>query len=364
MRYCQFIVLGLILASVSHAQDEAIIEAFKHRLDHYHGLEFEYTVTFDIETTLDAEPNEIPPEDAIHFLRIAKPIDEGSLQYRILWKRTVPNPGEPVLKGVRVVDRWIGFDGRETRRFDQTFLTQPNPKKESLAIIRPRNEHGWYPGSQDCFFWFISADFFNLPSYARPYDPDIALNWFNTKPKGAETIAGVQATAYEFSPTDQAPVNLSRTTWVTATPTPMVLRTEVGEFDQLGDEGGKSLVTKVDEYDGVQFPAAGRSVSAMGSIMHIASFQVRSVRRRSESELNNWFPEWPPGTNVKDESAGRMIRIPYEPEQQDAIRRHLMVAQVSSPRNWGRVALIIFNVVAVGFLLYFVYRKFRYGSQA
>jgi len=335
-----------------------LVEKFNHRLRDYHGLEFEYAVSFRAAGDRHGEQVE-NKGSSINRVRFANPIDEGSLQYRVLWEKTVENPGEPLFDGDRIRSLWIGFDGRETRRFRQTFLTEPKAKTQSSGLIRPGQSLSLIRISEDCFLSFISNDIYHSMTYMRNFDPSDLLGRFQVSVGGSQKYLGEDCLVAKFDPLPELGNAVSSTSLLATENTRMVLRSEGGTYGKPSDWGSLEEVTRIDEHEGIKFPAQGRYVESLSSSMLEGEFDVLGVRRLSEDEIENWFPEWPPGTSVMDEGTGRMTRIPYTPEQQDIIRKFMMKRTALSAIGWGNVTMMLFNLTAISVIGYFVYRKVR-----
>ncbi|GEM_PF-5103141 len=335
-----------------------IVEKFNDRLRHYHGFEFEYEVSFFAEGTVEGE-YETNSGQSINRVRFADPIDEGSLQPRVFWEKTIENPGEPLHQGDRITSQWIAFDGRQTRKFDQAMFTAPKSDIDNFGLIRPGPSLGLIRESEDCFLAFISNDIYHSMTYMRNFDPNDLLGRFRVSFDGTRDQAGQECRVVNFEPLPDLGYGSPHASLLAVDDVPMVLRSENGTYGTVSDWGSFEEVTKVGEFDGIRYPAEGKCVTSLGNSILKGQFKVLNVRRLSQSEIENWFPEWPPGTSVVDKGTGTVTRIPYTAEQQDIIRRFMLKRNTLSAIGWGSVTMMTFNLIAVSIIGYFVYRKVR-----
>jgi len=335
-----------------------IVENFNDRLRHYHGLEFEYEVSFHAEGNVGGE-YKTNSGHSINRVRFADPIQKGSLQPRVYWEKNIEAPGEPLFEQDRVTSQWIAFNGNETRQFKQAFLIKPTRFIESEGLIRPGPGLGLIRESEDCFLAFISNDIYHSMTYMRNFDPKDLLGEFKVSVLGNEQHIGEDCIRVRFDPVPDLPYGTTHESLLTVKGAPMVLHSEVGAYGEIGDSGFLEQVTKVGSIEGIKFPAEGTYINSFSDSILKGEFKVLNVRRLSESEIQNWFPEWPSGTSVVDEGAGTVTRIPYTAEQQDIIRRFMLKRTALSAIGWGSVTMMLFNLTAVGIIGYFIFRKVR-----
>jgi len=335
-----------------------IVEKFNNRLRHYHGLEFEYEISFEAEGNRGDEYL-VNSGESINRLRILNPIEEDGLQYRLYWEKNVENPGEPLFDQDRITETWVAYDGQESRRFLQTFLTKPKSHLASSGSIYPGQYVGGMEIGGDCFLEFISNDIYHSMTYRRSFDPADLLGRFKVTLAGQKKYLGKDCVVANFDPLPSLEIGKPHFSLLTENGVPMVLHTEGGEYGGIRDFGFVKKVTRVDEFEGTEYPAEGYYVMSLGNSMKKGEFKVLNVRRLSDTETSNWFPEWNPGTTVFDEINDTVTRIPYTAEQQDTIRRFMLKRTAISAIGWGSVTMLLFNLTAVGIIGYFVYRKVR-----
>ena len=344
---------------IETAEVMKLVETFNKRLDYYHGLEFEYEVSHYGKGSVFGEERE-SRGTSINRVRFMRPLDEGSLQYRVFWETTVENPGEPLFDTERITSFWIGFDGRETRWFDQTFFTEPKSMTASAGRIEAGHGLMLLATKPDCFLDFISHDLYGSITFMRGFDPEMLLGRFKISITGRQEHAGESCLIAEFEPVPEIQAKKHQKLLATNS-VPMLLRAKTHQGEYFDNNEHLEEVTSVGEFEGIKYPATGYHRLKLDSLYNEGEFSVRSVRRLTPSEMDmeNWFPPWPPGTDYLDEHTGRMTRIPYTPKQQDTIRRFMMERQAVAAVGWGRMAMMTLNLIAVGIIGYFVYRKIR-----
>ena len=149
-------------------------------------------------------------------------------------------------------------------------------------------------------------------------------------------------------------------------PVPVVWRTE--DSKNFSDETLKNNFSEVESFgtfDGIYYPAKGRSISYAKNVSHntIYEFEVESVKRLTETDKTEWIPTWPTGTLVRDLAFGKDVAIPHTKEQLME-RQEEYLAKLGADREiktQGRRNLFVLIVNVAGILLIFwlLYRRYK-----
>ena len=106
---------------------------------------------------------------------------------------------------------------------------------------------------------------------------------------------------------------------VTRPPSSLVLSSVTQEKDS-GNSIESYLVTKIDELEGVKYPAAGRYTRHASGASRFVDYQfsVSSAGKLGPTARSNWMPDFPSGTAVQNHITGEVEAIPHDKEDQSS----------------------------------------------
>ena len=127
-------------------------------------------------------------------------------------------------------------------------------------------------------------------------------------------------------------------------------------------EVGRKRVVHVDKIavsGGVWYPQKGsfyQDAHTFSEYKCDYKFEVTGVRRFEPELLQNWFPEWPSGTSIRDRATDKSTRIPPS-ERQLKKAAEMLPSYEITPRSTAWLAFrITLVVVGLAMILYALYR--------
>ena len=298
---------GKASGSNEFSTPETIDAALREHQSKFQGMRFEYKATRSVGTygETDGAGNILkePSRTAVSTfetedsLKLLSAKDEGDCR---IWRQWMQKGSDDELT------RFAVYDGKLS-----TFVRRP-----------PERERGWNDGAimpyddTDEFTDNIFDSFLHLNAYGMPMlIPGIAANpysWEITESNSRNL--GMPVLRLEGNH-DGSPYRII--VEVTHPPRSLVLSSTTKEKDS-GNSIESYLVTKIDELEGVKYPAAGQYTRSASGVARFVEYQfsVLSARTLGPSARANWMPDFPPGTAVQNYITGNVEAIPRDDKDQ------------------------------------------------
>ena len=287
---------------------ETIDAALREHQSKFQGMRFEYKATQSVGTygetdgagNILKEPSRtaVSTIDTEDSLKLLSAEDEDDCR---IWRQWMQKGGNDELT------RFTVYDGKLS-----TFVRRP-----------PERERGWNDGAimpcgdTDEFNDNIFDSFLHLNAYGSMpmLTPGIAANPYSWEiTESNSRILGVPVLRLVGNH-DGSPYRII--VEVTHPPSSLVLSSTTKEKDS-GNSIESYLVTKIDELEGVKYPAAGRYTRSASGVSRFVDYQfsVLSAGTLGPSARANWMPLFPPRTAVQNYITGDLEVIPGDDEDQ------------------------------------------------
>ncbi len=248
-----------------------------------------------------------------------------------LLTHSIQNPGEPHVTSPVIVAFWQGFDGRESRVYNRHLLTNyAGSITESHGAIRSQPIlllttmdplcRTLFDVQTQCFFGGatvqFSADMLASQEVVEQTHPRFG-RCFQLSYKDGE-IWGL----------------------VSGPPEYLLLSKKTGERPDI-------RVSELVSIDGVRYPAKGETNDYEARW----TYELVSVESL-EAPQGSWFPAWPTGTGVNDETNGKLLSVPFTVAESQAIENFQISAlrqKQSGASFWS--PFMILNMTLAGIVV-------------
>ncbi|WP_153557716.1 hypothetical protein [Roseimaritima sediminicola] len=337
----------LLLATPCRGQDvsaEQLSRVHLQRVPLYFGWEFEYESSL---VTDDGETIELE-----NVLVLDAPVARSSAVVRRLWIAKRENPGEPHLDDTQLMHRFAGWNGSEYRQYERNYLSSNTDgiKLGRGAIFA--SDRASY--TDNYFDAMLTSGPHGVPQYV-----DVSGKVFDKHPlqfrvigRGERLDVGTLKVEARQGAELLAEAELSDTAekllmWqVTYHNNQPVMQWEV---------------TALGRFDDTLYPASGKmDREQVGDIRPLEyRFEVKNVSWNNRS-VDEWFPQWPQGTAVIDQTDGaKQAVIPYPEDVSKRIVASKGMGAVSSFRSGRGLVFLLVNLCIVGAIGYFFIRRRR-----
>lgn len=341
------IVAFLLLSNTAFSADELspqhLARVHLQRVHLYFGWEFHYTSSFTVDDGTSLELD--------NTLLIDSPLHQSSQIVRRLWTAYRDNPGEPHLDDPTLLHYFAGFNGKECRYYERKYLANTTGgANESTAQIFATE----YVKYNDNFFDMILTS----GPHALPQYLDVAGTVFDKHPAKFRVVGKGERLGIETLKLEAVTATKVRfEAEISDTPENLVMHLTISDVGSKPDLEWE--ITSVGKFENTLYPKSGwfhrEPFEKLKQKDYV--FNVQDVVRVDRS-AEDWFPSWPAGTVVIDQTNGaKQNVIPYPPKALNQIKYE----RASSPvfRSIWTICFWALNLCGLGALAYIIIRRTR-----
>ncbi|MDC0936015.1 hypothetical protein OAS39_06990 [Pirellulales bacterium] len=266
----------------------------------YNYLEFQFEVSTTILPHVDAINQANPPiavkaTDTFRASWQENPQSKERQLRRTYWvRRIVGRDGQPA------VQRFVAFDGTKTRTFH---LARPSePWELGSPVGNETAGNDWTFSADNIFeqFLFLRVNGTSGASHSDGGFSKLNLNRYKTVSAKKRNGSQIRVLTANGMNGNSAFDDFEYTAEVAAAPVSMVLRWEARNAKK--DWHTSFEVFEIKTVDSIPYPATGRYLQVSGGQTpdELYEFKVSSVNKLADFDKENWLPEWPTGTLVRN----------------------------------------------------------------
>lgn len=308
----------LILAGVVPPID-AVSAAVSEHVQEYSNLEFEYKVYGERGKPGTSEV--VRRVNTKETLRLWRSSDLGDTRTRRVWiirEKAAAKQSTETADGFRL-SSFASFDGSQTR----LFRAAKGDRFWNEADVVSYDDTSYF--EKNLFDCFLHLSTNGLPELSA--SPATPFRWTVT---GRSKALGESALLIE-GVFDKSPYDIKVV--VTEPPSSMVISSRAIE-KSTGKDVHQYLVESIGDFEGIRYPSKGKFVQPATNLVGYRSFDfsVKSVKRFDPALAEEFIPEFPPGTSVRDQINGHYLVDPEEGAY-DEYKLQRGAAGVSRERN-------------------------------